>query len=936
MVVGTIKTLMRSTGSSARHRPSERCLADGSNLSVVRDLPAGNVTMLFTDIEGSTRLLEEQGERYYELLGEHHRLIRAAIALVGGHEVNTEGDAFFVAFESARNAVAAAEAAQRSLAAHAWPPGVKVSVRMGIHTGEPTLAGEDYVGLDVHRAARICGAAHGGQVLLSKTTRELVDCHVRDLGEHRLKDLTEPQRLYQLLAEGLPTEFPPLRTLEHRPHNLPLLPTPLLGRERELEQAASLLHRTDVHLLTLTGPGGTGKTRLALQLAADCIDLFDDGVFFVALSAISDITLVLPTIAHAVGLRESGDEALRDTLERFLGDTELLLLLDNFEQVVEAAPGLAGLLASSAKLKLLVTSRERLQLVGEHEYAVPPLADGEAVALFAERVQATKHDFALTEANLGIVTEICARLDNLPLAIELSAARAKLLSPHRLLARLEQRLPLLTGGGRDLPQRQQTLRATIDWSYDLLMGEERMLFARLAVFAGGCSLEAAEEVCALGGLDVLEGLASLVDKSLVRQRELDNGESRFSLLQTMREYALERLKEDEEVEAVRRRHAAHYLALAEESEPEVLRGSQVEWLARLQREQDNFRAALAWSLDRSEVALALRLIGSLRRAWVAGGNLAETRRWLEAALTRGDGVSAPVRAKALYGYGRVALVQGDYAEAVAQLEQSAALFRELGDANGLSFSLADLGWISAAQGEYVRARAHAEEGLAVARAAGDTTTIAAALHSLACTMLHQREYVRARDLFEESLALRRALGDKRNTANSLSHLGLIALLEGDYAGATALLDGGLALAKELDNLLLVAAALVNLALVALFEEDVERSEALAVESLSLARRLGNKTTIVECLHVLAGIAMAQRQPLRTAVLSGAAEALHTLIGAPPSPAEQAVGERFTSTARAEVAEDAFAAAWEQGRTLQLEEALDYAVEGQRAATRRVM
>ncbi len=473
-------------------------------------LPTGTVTFLFTDVEGSTELLARVGsDEYAQLIDEHRRLLRAAFADAGGREVDTQGDAFFVAFPSATGAVRAAVRAQRETAATQLP------IRVGIHTGEPSVGPAGYVGLDVPRAARICSAGHGGQVVISQSTRELVEDELpdgvalRDLGEHRLKDLTRPQRLSQLVIEGLSNEFPALRTLENRPTNLPVQPTALIGREREVAAVVERLRRKEVRLLTLTGPGGTGKTRLGLQAAAELLEDFPQGVFFVALAPISDPELVLPTIVQTIGLRESGAAPLVESLGHFLAEKRLLLLLDNLEHLVEAAPSLGELLAAAPQLKLLVTSRVPVHLAAEHEFHVPPLGLPEtshlpevsslqqyaAVALFIDRACAVKADFAVTNTNAPAVAEICVRLDGLPLAIELAAARTKLLSPQALLARLEQSLDLLTGGPRDAPARQQTLRATIDWSYQLLGPNEQTLFARLAVFAGGCTLEAAEAVC---------------------------------------------------------------------------------------------------------------------------------------------------------------------------------------------------------------------------------------------------------------------------------------------------------------------------------------------------------------------------------------------------------------------------------------------------------
>ncbi|TMK79440.1 MAG: adenylate/guanylate cyclase domain-containing protein [Actinobacteria bacterium] len=923
-------------------------------MQVERSLPTGTVSLLCTDIEGSTRLLHTLGERYAEALAEHRRLLRTAFAEHRGCEVDTQGDAFFYAFPRAHDAVAGAVAAQRALAAHVWPEDLAIRVRIGIHTGEPTVTAEGYVGIDVHRVARVMSAGHGGQVLLTQSTRDLLPeelsdaVSLRDLGEHRLKDLTQPQRLYQLVIPGLENDFPALKTLEGRPTNLPIQPTVLIGREQQVKEAVALLRREGIRLVTLTGPGGTGKTRLSLQVAAELVADFEDGVFFVDLAAISDPHLFIATVAQTLAVRERPGQSLSETLKDYLRDKHLLLVLDNFEQLLDAGPAVSALLAAASNLKALVTSRAPLHLSGEHEYSVPPLAVPdlgeseppsilaayEAVQLFLARAQAVKPEFELTSENTPAVAEICARLDGLPLAIELGAARVRMLGPQALLGRLSERLALLTEGTRDAPARQRTLRDTIEWSYDLLDSSEQRLFARQSVFLGGATIEAAEAVCEpvdeLEGA-VFDGIASLVEKSLLRRQDEGRaGESRILMLETIREYALDRLERSGEEALLRQRHANYFVALAEEAEPEILGVDQIAWLERLEDERDNFRAALGWSLERRDTELALRLIGSLRRAWVARGYLSETRTWLEAAFEQSGAVPPQVEAKARYGLGRVALVQGDYDQAIPSLEQSARLFRELAEAEGLVFSLADLSFVATAQGRPADAQRFADEALEEANAAGNDRTIAAALHSLACTKLDADEYGEARALFEQSLALRRKLGDKRNIANSLSYLGSVALLEGDYDSATALLDESVALGRDLGNLLIVSVGLANESLVTLAAGDAGRAAALCIESLALSRELGDKRTSVECLHALAGIAAVQAEPLRTALLSGAAASLHAEIKASPSPAERMVGERFLPIARAAVDDQSFEAAWAEGRQMGYDAAVTYALENSHA------
>ena len=869
----------------------------------MRELPTGTVTFLFTDVEGSTRLLHELGDGYADALAEHRRALREAFRAHGGVEVDTQGDAFFYAFESAKGAVAAAQAGQEAIAAGA------IRVRMGLHTGEPQLTEEGYVGIDVHKGARICAAGHGGQVLLSQATRDLNDVELKDLGPHRLKDLSAQERIYQL-GRG---DFPPLNTLYRT--NLPVPATPFLGRERELAEVTELLSRENVRLLTLTGPAGTGKTRLALQAAAEAAEAFPDGITWVPLAPLRDTALVPSAVAQALQLREQPGAPLIEALVTCLRGQRAAVLLDNAEHVLSGVANVAARLLEAAGPTVLVTSRERLQLQGEHAWPVPPLSERDSIDLFAARARQLDSTFAPTAA----AEELCRRLDQLPLALELAAARTALFSPEQLLERVAQRLDLLQGM-RDADPRQQTLRATIAWSYDLLGESERTLFRRLAVFAGGCTYEAAEDVA---GADP-DTLQSLIDKSLLRRRTTDLG-PRFWMLETIRGYASEQLEQSGDANVVYGRHGERFLRLAEQAEPEVLRGDQVTWGHRLDVERDNCRMALSWLVDQGRGEQALRLIGALRRAWIARGYLDETRRWLEGALALEQGVDPGVRAKALYGLGRVALLQGDYDEAVLRLGSAGALYRELGDEEGLVYSLADLGWIAGAQGDHERATALAEESLGHARPTGDDVLVSAALHSLACARLDQGDYGGAQLLFEESLVRRRRLGDKRNTANSLLHLGMAALLGGDYPQATALLEESLHLARELENLVLEAEALAALGLVALFAGARERGVELIRESLLLSARLGDKRTIVECLHALAGASAAAGEAERAATLSGAAEGLLAVVHAPPSVTERAVRDRFTASAETELGESALASARAAGREMTLDQAVEYAL-----------
>jgi predicted ATPase/class 3 adenylate cyclase/tRNA A-37 threonylcarbamoyl transferase component Bud32 len=659
--------------------------------SLTRSLPEGTVTLLFTDIAGSTQLFQQLGDRYERVLTTCRQLLHTAFQQWNGHEVDTQGDAFFVAFARATDAVSAAVAAQRSFISHFWPEGVEVRVRMGVHTGEPERSAEGYVGLDVHLTAWLMSAAHGGQILLSRTTQELVehdlpeDVSLRDLGVYHLKDFRDPKRLFQVVIAGQPADFPPLRTLDVRLNNLSVQLNSLVGREQEVRQVSALLQRTDVRLVTLTGMGGIGKTRLGLQVATELLDVFADGTYFVSLVAITDPVMVIDTIAHLLGLEHQhiGQRVPAEHMEylkALLRDKHLLLLLDNFEQVLAAAPDLAELLIVCPHLKMLVTSRAVLHVQGEHEFPVPPLALPKrtqvaanddlshyaAVALFLERALAIKPDLAVTEANLQAIASICVHLDGLPLAIELAAARIKLFPPRALLQRMTHRLDVLTGGMQGVPARQQTLRHTIAWSYNLLDGEEQQLFRRLSVFAGSYTLEAVEALCSAfadEGGQILDGVASLIDNSLLLQIEQEGEEPRLVMLETIREYGLEVLAASGEEEMARQAHAAYYLALAEEAEPEYGGPQQVVWLERLEREHDNLRAALGWSVGSAEVEqrkeIALRLVGALVHFWAVRGHISEGYTWLERGLANSDTVPSFVHINALSGAGWLSFHNGD-------------------------------------------------------------------------------------------------------------------------------------------------------------------------------------------------------------------------------------------------------------------------------------
>jgi predicted ATPase/class 3 adenylate cyclase len=722
------------------------------------DLPTGTVTFLFTDVEGSTRLLHSLGaETYAQALAEHRRVIRESCAGHDGVEVDTQGDAFFFAFPTAPGAVQAAAEAQQGL-----EPG-PISIRVGIHTGTPLLTDEGYVGDDVHRAARIAAAGHGGQVLVSASTAVLTGANaMRDLGEHRLKDLSAPERIFQL-GGG---DFPALKSLYRT--NLPVPATPFLGRESELADVLSLLARKDTRLLTLTGPGGTGKTRLALQAAAEASEAFPDGIWWVPLAPLRDPKLVLDTAAQVVGSKNG--------LAEHIEDKEMLCLFDNFEQVMDAGAEVAELLAACPNLDVLVTSRERLRVGGEQTYPVPPLAERDGEALFLARARAVDPSFASSEA----VGDLCLRLDELPLALELAAARTALFNPEQLLERLSERLDLLKGE-RDADPRQQTLRATIEWSYDLLSEAEQTLFARLSVFAGGCTYETAEEIA---GADP-DTLQSLLDKSLLRKRESELG-PRYWMLETIREYAVERLEASGEAEELRRRHAEHFLDLAEEAE-QYLRGrGSGEWLKRVDAEHDNLRAAIDEFEVVGESQLVLRLAGALARFWNFKGHLVEAGRRLEAALLADERPTA-ARAKALNGAALIASNRGDVSTARLWGDEALALHRQLGDALGTARSTYILGGVAMEVPDWATAQQLLDESLRAYVELEDGQGILSVTDVLALACYKVGDSERAWELAEDNLRRARAAGDEQWEATGLGALGFYAVADGRVHEALPLL-----------------------------------------------------------------------------------------------------------------------------------------------------
>jgi predicted ATPase/class 3 adenylate cyclase len=819
-------------------------------------LPAGTVTLLFSDIEGSTRLLEHLGEGYADVLDEHRRIVRGAVAAHGGHELRTEGDAFFVVFARAGDAARAAVAAQRGLAGGAWSGGSRVQVRIGLHTGEPRVVGRDYVGIDVHCAARICSAAHGGQVVVSETTERLLagepvaGVSLCDLGEHRLKDLSRPMRLHQIVAAGLPDDFPPLRALEHPPTSAPgrwAPPTALFGRQADLEALVRLVREGGNRLVTLLGPGGVGKTRLAIETAERVAGDFADGARFVPLGAVSEARDLASAIARALAAPVREGEPVRAALLRFLSNRHRLLVLDNFEQLVEGAPVVSELIGACPELTILVTSREPTRLAAERLYPVRPLEVPDAsasaaaierygsVAMFCERARARDPAFAIDESTAPGVREICRRLDGLPLALELAAARLGLLSVPELAVRLDRALVMLVGGPRDAPERQRTLRATIDWSYDLLTTEERRAFAHMAVFAGGATVAAAEAITAAS----LETLDSLVAKQLVTRRG-----GRLLVLETVREYALERLAEDPDRDAVRERLAGWWLSFAREATPHLVRADREPWLARLDAELPNALAALSWALEQRRADLGLRLVGELGEYWLRTSRWEEGLSWLQVALELAPGASHHPHATALLYRARLTNVRRSDQGSRDDLEASLALFRACDDRAGIAACLGELAFAAAWRGRFERAAALSDEAIEFAERAQDEGVLATALSMSAMSVA---KYKDAAPRARIALARLQAAGDVRGVAPVCLNIGYLALAERHYEDALAWCDRGLESARRLEDIWQVFCIRTNEALARLFLLQFDEAAKTFCEALTVCHDAGAENIADETL-----------------------------------------------------------------------------------------
>ncbi len=915
-------------------------------------LPSGTVTFLFTDIEGSTQLWETHPEAMKAALARHDDLLRGSVEANHGHVIKTTGDGLHAVFASGSDAVAAVVSAQRALQAEVWPDTGPVRVRMALHTGEAELRAGDYFGTALNRAARLMAVGAGGQILVSQTTASVIQdrlpsqVSLLDLGEHRLKDLVRPEHIHQIIVSDLLSEFPPLKSLSAFPNNLPVQVTSFIGREHDLLETRRLLPAT--RLLTLIGPGGTGKTRLSLQLAADVLDAFSDGAWLVELAPVSDPALLPQTVASVWDVREQPGRPLMATLADYLRPKAPFLILDNCEHLIDACAQLATtLLTACPKLKILASSREALGVAGETAYRVPSLslpdprqplsfeslAHSEAARLFIERAQASQPHFAPAAHNLSAIVQICQRLDGIPLALELAAARVKLFTVEQIAARLDDRFRLLTGGSRTALPRQQTLRALVDWSYDLLPEPERGALRRLSVFAGGWIFEAAEGVA---GPEALDLLSHLVDKSLVvAEEQVQAGETRYRLLETIRQYARDKLLDSGESSQAHDLHLDYYLHFAAAAEPKLNGPEMLRVLDQLETEHDNIRAALAWALELNP-EVALRLASSLATFWQRRGYLTEGRRLVQETLARFDAMPhaaeltshdhLALRAKALWAAGSLAWSQGDLHVARSALEESAALARAIGEPGTLVNALTMLGLATLWLGDTSVTEEVIAEGLNIARAMGDKLGMAGMLSPKAVWLRTVKgDLAAAVACAEEGLRLMREVGNPWISGMFIFGLGVAAASNDDYVAARAYLEESEKLYRELGDRQMVTAAQSEQAHIERQTGNYAQAVSLYFSTILGWQELGHQAALAHELESIAFIAIAQSQPQRAASLLGSAESVREAANSPMAAVERSEYIENIAALRAQMDEATFAAAWASGRALTMDQAIAYAL-----------
>jgi predicted ATPase/class 3 adenylate cyclase len=913
------------------------------------DLPTGTVTFLFTDIEGSTELWERFPDETRQALVLHDRIIEEAVSAQNGQLVRPrgEGDSRFAVFTSALEAVCSAANIQRRLMDDFSDSSIQLRVRIGIHTGTADLRLGDYYGSTVNRCARIRSVGHGGQTLLSQVTSELVreelpqGISLLDLGNHRLKGLGRPENIYQLSLSDLPAQFPPLNSLSSDNNNLPIPPTPFIGRMREVNEIVQLLKETKVRLLTLTGPGGTGKTRLSLEASRALLEEFAHGVFFVDLASIEDPALTASTIAHTLGVREGGGAPPLENLKAYLSDKKMLLILDNFEQIPAAAPQVAELLSAAPNIKILVTSRIALSIRGEQQYPVPTLKlpdsdtdldpqhllDYEAVRLFVQQAQAVRPAFELNQENASTIVKICRRLDGLPLAIEIAAARIKILSPEAILKRLDNSLQLLVGGAQDLPERQQTVRSVIDWSYRLLEPEEQTLFARLSVFKGGFTLENAESICnSDDSLDVFSGVDALLKNNLIRQADSVTDEPRFNILQTIRDYAWEKLGESGEREHIRQRHATYFAQKSEEIGPKLYSGRSGEAINQIEEDHDNYRAAISWELEQTnQIERSTQISIWLVWFWYRHGHFQEGRDWTERILAKMDRLeTTPLQGAVLTAAAVMSMWQGDLAiaavrgyKAVASLENNYLEFLPPQVYMSLGIILINQGKDQEAYPMLVQAAEYFDQ-------IGDEWSECTSIVHLANAALGLGQYDDAKKWLNKAMPKIKEIGDEWQMAFAYNNFGEVARTEQRYQEAEEYYRKTQTYYREADALSDQARSIHTFGYLWLHKGEYKMADACFRESLEKFIELGNKRGIAECLAGLAGLANAQGQHEWALPLLSAAQTQLSAFGAAWWPADRVEIEHTLDSLRSNLEDQRFSDLWKLGETMSLNQAVTYA------------